>query len=67
MKKNSNPLVGLIFEYRGGQARIMATAEGYAMARKPRAGPFVVRLKEVEQQFAVALHAASEKNVRSAE
>ena len=30
-----------------GEARIMAVAEGYVMARRPRCMPFIVALKDI--------------------
>ena len=34
-----------------GEARIMAIAEGYAMARRPRAMPFVIVLKDIGKKW----------------
>lgn len=38
---------GDTFEYRGDLAKVMAVADGWVMARKPRAAPFVVSVTEV--------------------
>lgn len=35
------------FEYRGGTAKVMAVADGWVMARKPYAAPFVVSEAEI--------------------
>jgi len=40
--------VGDIFLWKGDQARIMAIAEGYIMARKKGCYPFLEPIKEVE-------------------
>ena len=36
-----------IYETSEWQVRVMATAEGYAMVRRPRAHPIIVREKEL--------------------
>ena len=37
-----------IYQYHEWAVRVMATAEGYAMVRRSRAAPFVVREKELQ-------------------
>lgn len=40
-------LVGQVWRDAGGEFRIMATAEKYAMARRKRAAPFVRDFKQI--------------------